>query len=130
MYAITVSSTLMGRPGSQTLEGTQGKDLLFWANRYHLFVSWSSDRSHPWDSLAAASQYVTLEIGVKRGTTDKVGHLPLKDMHCQTLGFAQRLASSAAPLTRYGHHSCNASSTTAWTCNLSGGSPVADVALC
>ncbi|CAL5220251.1 g2231 [Coccomyxa viridis] len=55
----------------KSLENTQGKDLLFWANRYHLFVSWSPDRSHPWDSMAAASQYVTLEIGVKRGTTDK-----------------------------------------------------------
>jgi len=56
----------------QALEETQGKDLLFWANRYHLFVSWSPDRSHPWDSMAAANQYVTLEIGVKRGTSSQV----------------------------------------------------------
>lgn len=61
-------------PRPQSLEDTQGKDLLFWANRYHLFVTWSADRSHPWDSMAAASQYVTLEIGVKRGTADKVGY--------------------------------------------------------
>ena len=65
----------------QSLEDTQGKDLLFWANRYHLFVSWSPDRSHPWDSMPAASQYVTLEIGVKRGTTDKV-RSPYTDVHC------------------------------------------------
>ena len=50
----------------------QSKDLLFWANRYHLFVSWSSDRSHPWDARQAASEYVTLEIGVARGTANKV----------------------------------------------------------
>ncbi len=56
----------------QTLEDVQSKDLLFWANRYHLFVSWSSDRSHPWDAKQAASEYVTLEIGVARGTANKV----------------------------------------------------------
>ena len=56
----------------QALEDTQGKDLLFWANRYHLFVSWSSDRSHPWDAKQAASEYVTLEIGVARGAANKV----------------------------------------------------------
>ncbi len=56
----------------QTLEDAQGKDLLFWANRYHLFVSWSSDRSHPWDSMPDASKYVTLEIGVQRGTANQV----------------------------------------------------------
>ena len=56
----------------QTLEDVQSKDLLFWANRYHLFVSWSSDRSHPWDAKQAASEYVTLEIGVARGTASKV----------------------------------------------------------
>ena len=56
----------------QTLEDVQSKDLLFWANRYHLFVSWSSDRSHPWDAKQAASEYLTLEIGVARGTANKV----------------------------------------------------------
>lgn len=56
----------------QALEDVQGKDLLFWANRYHLFVSWSPDHAHPWDDLPTAGQYVTLEIGVQRGTTDKV----------------------------------------------------------
>ena len=50
----------------------QSKDLLFWASRYHLFVSWSSDRSHPWDAMQAASEYVTLEIGVARGASGKV----------------------------------------------------------
>ena len=56
----------------QALEDAQGKDLLFWANRYHLFVSWSPDRSHPWDSMPDASKYVTLEIGVQRGTGNQV----------------------------------------------------------
>jgi hypothetical protein len=56
----------------QALDEAQSKDLLFWASRYHLFVTWSPDRSHPWDSLPAAGQYVTLEIGVQRGNDDKV----------------------------------------------------------
>ena len=47
-------------------------DLLFWASRYHLFVSWSPDRAHPWDALPAAGQYSTLEIGLLRGSTNKV----------------------------------------------------------
>lgn len=59
-------------PWVQALEDAQGKDLLFWANRYHLFVSWSPDRSHPWDSMPDASKYVTLEIGVQRGTANQV----------------------------------------------------------
>ncbi|CAL8470616.1 g10158 [Coccomyxa elongata] len=56
----------------KALEEAQSKDLIFWASRYHLFVTWSPDRSHPWDSLPAAGQYSTLEIGVERGTTDKL----------------------------------------------------------
>ncbi|KAK9904020.1 hypothetical protein WJX75_002682 [Coccomyxa subellipsoidea] len=56
----------------KALDEAQSKDLLFWASRYHLFVTWSPDRSHPWDSLPAAGQYVTLEIGVQRGNDDKL----------------------------------------------------------
>ena len=56
----------------QALEEAQSKDLIFWASRYHLFVTWSPDRSHPWDSLPAAGQYSTLEVGIERGTSDKV----------------------------------------------------------
>lgn len=58
----------------QALEEAKGSDLLFWASRYHLFVSWSPDCTHPWDALPAADQHVLLEIGVQRGT-DKVAGL-------------------------------------------------------
>ena len=58
----------------QALEDTKSNDLLFWASRYHLFVSWSPDGSHPWDSLPAAGQHATLEIGSLRGSPDKVLH--------------------------------------------------------
>lgn len=56
---------------AQALDEAQCKDLLFWASRYHLFVTWSPDRSHPWDSLPTAGQYSTLEIGQLRGSDDK-----------------------------------------------------------
>ena len=42
-------------------------DILFYANRYNIFVRWSADQEHPWD--AASSQTVpaaVLEVGFCR----------------------------------------------------------------
>ena len=58
----------------QALENAKAKDLLFWASRYNLFVLWSADRTHPWDSLPGAASYVTLEIGKQRGSDSEVRH--------------------------------------------------------
>ncbi len=52
----------------QALEETKSNSLLFWGSRYHLFVSWSADRAHPWDALPAAGHYAMLEVGNHRGT--------------------------------------------------------------
>ena len=72
MHASVVFTVLRKEMCSlQALDETKGSDLLFWASRYHLFVSWSPDCTHPWDGLPAADQHVLLEIGVQRGT-DKV----------------------------------------------------------
>ncbi|KAK9819073.1 hypothetical protein WJX81_008479, partial [Elliptochloris bilobata] len=54
------------------LEETKSSNLLFWGSRYHLFVSWSADRAHPWDALPAAGHYAMLEIGNHRGTDGQV----------------------------------------------------------
>ncbi len=56
----------------QALENAKANDLLFWASRYNLFVLWSADRTHPWDSLPGAASYVTLEIGKQRGSDSEV----------------------------------------------------------
>ena len=56
------------RWGAQALEETKSSNLLFWGSRFHLFVSWSADRAHPWDALPAAGHYAMLEIGNHRGT--------------------------------------------------------------
>ena len=58
----------MERWGAQALEETKSSNLLFWGSRFHLFVSWSADRAHPWDALPAAGHYAMLEIGNHRGT--------------------------------------------------------------
>lgn len=58
----------------QALENAKANDLLFWASRYNLFVLWSADRTHPWDSLPGAASYVTLEIGKQRGSDSEVHH--------------------------------------------------------
>lgn len=60
----------------QALETAKSHDILFWASRYNLFVLWSADRTHPWDSLPGASNYATLEIGKQRGSDNEVGHRP------------------------------------------------------
>ena len=57
---------------TQALENAKANDLLFWASRYNLFVLWSADRTHPWDSLPGAASYVTLEIGKQRGSDSEV----------------------------------------------------------
>lgn len=58
----------------QALENAKANDLLFWASRYNLFVLWSADRTHPWDSLPGAASYVTLEIGKQRGSDSEARH--------------------------------------------------------
>lgn len=63
----------------QALENAKANDLLFWASRYNLFVLWSADRTHPWDSLPGAASYVTLEIGKQRGSDSEVRCRP---WHC------------------------------------------------
>jgi hypothetical protein len=45
----------------------RSSDLLFWTGRYNLFVLWSADRQHPWDSLPSSGRHMTLEIGKQRG---------------------------------------------------------------
>ena len=76
----------------QALEDTKANDLLFWASRYHLFVSWSPDGSHPWDCLPAAGQHATLEIGSLRGSPDKV---PLRLRHLLCSGDYVHVAAPA-----------------------------------
>ena len=56
----------------QALENAKSNDLLFWASRYNLFVLWSADRTHPWDSLPGAANHATLEIGKQRGSDSEV----------------------------------------------------------
>ncbi len=53
----------------QALDESRAKDLLFWSSRYHLFVLWSANGEHPWDTLPAAEvATATLEIGSRRGS--------------------------------------------------------------
>lgn len=48
----------------QALHDSRTSNLLMWASRYNLFVLWSADRLHPWDSLARAGGIAAvLEIG-------------------------------------------------------------------
>ena len=57
----------------QALQNAKANDLLMWASRYNLFVLWSADRAHPWDSLDKANKAAaTLEIGKMAGTKDEV----------------------------------------------------------
>lgn len=54
------------------MEQMKADDLMMWASRYNLFVLWSSDRQHPWDSLASSGGVAaTLEIGRMAGTTEE-----------------------------------------------------------
>lgn len=44
-------------------------DLLFWSGRYDLFVVWSTDRRHPWDSVTSSeTSAAVLEIGSQTGS--------------------------------------------------------------
>lgn len=61
----------------QALENAKSNDLLFWASRYNLFVLWSADRTHPWDSMPGAANHATLEIGKQRGSDSEVCGLHL-----------------------------------------------------
>ena len=48
----------------QAVQDLRSTDLSMWASRYNLFVLWSADRQHPWDSLPGAERIAaTLEIG-------------------------------------------------------------------
>ncbi len=60
----------------QALENAKSNDLLFWASRYNLFVLWSADRTHPWDSMPGAANHATLEIGKQRGSDSEVWLAP------------------------------------------------------
>ena len=60
----------------QALENAKSNDLLFWASRYNLFVLWSADRTHPWDSMPGAAKHATLEIGKQRGSDSEVWPAP------------------------------------------------------
>eukprot|EP00884_Botryococcus_braunii_P008997 jgi/Botrbrau1/18099/Bobra.0687s0001.1 len=51
----------------QALDNIRSNDLLFWVGRYNLFVLWSADRQHPWDTLPTSEGFVTLEIGKQHG---------------------------------------------------------------
>jgi hypothetical protein len=59
-------------------------DLLFWSGRYDLFVVWSTDRRHPWDSVTSSeTSAAVLEIGSQSGS-GKAGS-PSKTNTHQTL---------------------------------------------
>lgn len=56
----------------QAMEQMKADDLMMWASRYNLFVLWSTDRQHPWDTLKEANKVAaTLEIGKLAGTADE-----------------------------------------------------------
>ena len=57
----------------QALTEAKANDLLFWASRYHLFVHWSANRAHPWDSLPKSeAACAILEIGKLRNSDGEV----------------------------------------------------------
>jgi hypothetical protein len=56
----------------QALDMVMDSDIVFWAGRYDLFIVWSADRRHPWDSLTSSETVAAvLEIGVQ-GSSGKV----------------------------------------------------------
>lgn len=57
----------------QALLQAKSSDLLLWASRYNLFVLWSADRTHPWDSMENANKVAAvLDIGKLSGSKDEV----------------------------------------------------------
>lgn len=72
----------------QVLNEAKANDLLFWASRYHLFVHWSANRSHPWDKLSKSeAASCTLEIGKLRDSDSQVSpsafhHICKNKLHC------------------------------------------------
>jgi len=55
------------------MQQMKSSDLMMWASRYNLFVLWSADRMHPWDSMNNAHKVAaTLEIGELSGNRDEV----------------------------------------------------------
>jgi hypothetical protein len=53
----------------QALDMVMDGDLLFWSGRYDLFVVWSTDRRHPWDSVTSSeTSAAVLEIGSQAGS--------------------------------------------------------------
>ena len=66
----------------QALSEAKANDLLFWASRYHLFVHWSANRAHPWDSLPKSeAACAILEIGKLRNSDGEVGPAPAHRAH-------------------------------------------------
>lgn len=60
-------------PAAQALADAKANDLMFWASRYHIFVHWSGNKSHPWDKASKAEgTCATLEIGKLRDSDNEV----------------------------------------------------------
>ncbi len=60
-------------PAAQALADAKANDLMFWASRYHIFVHWSGNKSHPWDKAPKAEgTCATLEIGKLRDSDNEV----------------------------------------------------------
>jgi hypothetical protein len=57
----------------QAMDMVMDSDIVFWAGRYDLFVVWSTDRRHPWDSLTSSETVAAvLEIGIQGNSSSKV----------------------------------------------------------
>ena len=67
----------------QALTEAKANDLLLWASRYHLFVHWSANRAHPWDSLPKSeAACAILEIGKLRNSDGEASPAhPSSHMH-------------------------------------------------
>eukprot|EP00884_Botryococcus_braunii_P011962 jgi/Botrbrau1/20767/Bobra.0156s0002.1 len=48
----------------QEFQKKQLWDISFWQSQYHLFVTWSPCKKHPWDRLQTADEFIMLEIGL------------------------------------------------------------------
>ena len=57
----------------QALTDARANSLLMWASRYNLFVLWSADHQHPWDSQEPADGIAAvLEVGKAEMADDEV----------------------------------------------------------
>ena len=85
----------------QALTEAKANDLLFWASRYHLFVHWSANRAHPWDSLPKSdAACAILEIGKLRNSDGEVRPALTSTMHitaCMQTSFSAWLNARMQP---------------------------------